>query len=214
MAGGRIVYDGVAAGPVFDRVQELLATFPVAAMPTCGLHHDEDGRPRITFLLGIVDGSDPEPIYALLRRDLPILEDELGPKTYLELQALAGILPFGLRHFWKGHFLRDLDRAGFVGLVDAVCADDAVGDAFILLEALTGVGRTEPGGVGAAFGQRAARWNASALAIWEDPALDDVAISWARRVADLVEPLSLKGGGYVNYSTEETPDRVPGCLRR
>jgi FAD/FMN-containing dehydrogenase len=208
MAGGRLVYDGAAAREVFDRIQELMTRFPTAAMPTFGLHHDEDGRPRMTFLLGIVDGSDPEPIFALLRRALPVLEDQLGHKTYLELQGLAGILPFGLRHYWKGHFLRDLDRDGFAELVDAVCADDAVGEAFVLLEGLAGVGRTEPGDVGAAFGQRAARWNASALAIWEDPALDDIAMGWARRVAGQLEPRSLKGGGYVNYSTEETLDRV------
>ena len=40
---------------------------------------------------------------------------------------------------------------------------------FVLLEALNGQARVEPAG-GAAFGQREARWNASGIAIWEDPA--------------------------------------------
>ena len=32
---------------------------------------------------------------------------------------------------------------------------------------------------------------------------------WARRVADLLAPASLSGGGYVNYSpVDESPDRV------
>ena len=57
-----------------------------------------------------------------------------------------------------------------------------VGEAFVLLEAITGGARTEPAG-GAAFGQRAARWNVSALAIWETPPTT-LAIGWARRVAD------------------------------
>ena len=41
--------------------------------------------------------------------------------------------------------------------------------------------RVEPEG-GAAFGQRAATWNASALGIWDDPLLDDSHIAWARGV--------------------------------
>jgi FAD/FMN-containing dehydrogenase len=209
MTGGRIVYPGDAAEAVFDRVERLVAAYPTAGMPTFGLHRTEDtGDPAITFLFGIVDGSDPAPILDLLRRDLPVLEDELGPATYLDLQALAGILPFGLRHYWKGHFLRALDRDLFVRLVEAVGADDAVGAAFILLERIVGAARVEPEG-GSAFGQRAAAWNASALAIWESPNEDDTAVGWARRVAAMLEPSSLNGGGYVNYAPiDETPDRV------
>jgi FAD/FMN-containing dehydrogenase len=128
--------------------------------------------------------------------------------TYLELQALAGILPFGLRHYWKGHFLRDLDADLFRRLVDSVGAEDAVGQAFILIEGMVGAGRVEPPD-GAAFGQRAARWNVSALAIWESPEDDETAIGWSRRVAAMLEPASLSGGGYVNYSpVDESPDRV------
>ena len=46
------------------------------------------------------------------------------------------------------------------------------GSSVILLEAIRGAAHVEPEG-GAAFGQRAATWNASALAIWEDPTVDD-----------------------------------------
>jgi FAD/FMN-containing dehydrogenase len=71
-----------------------------------------------------------------------------------------------------------------------------------------GAGRIEPEG-GAAFGQRAASWNASALAIWELAEDDERAIGWARRVADLLEPSSLTGAGYVNYSpVDETSERI------
>jgi FAD/FMN-containing dehydrogenase len=34
-------------------------------------------------------------------------------------------------------------------------------------------------------------------------------MGWARRVASMLEPASLNGAGYVNYSPiDETPDRV------
>jgi FAD/FMN-containing dehydrogenase len=208
MFGGAIRYRGSAAREVFVRLNEILAAHPTFGMPTIGLHREVDIGPSISFLLGIVDGTDPEEIAGELRRELPVISDELGPRTYLELQALAGILPFGLRHYWKGHFLRDLDAATFERLVQSVEDDDAVGDAFILLEGMVGAGRNEPEG-GAAFGQRAATWNVSALAIWESPDDDERAIGWARRVNDILAPASLTGGGYVNYSpVDETADRV------
>jgi FAD/FMN-containing dehydrogenase len=206
--GGTIAYPLSAAREVHERVTEIIARWPTAMLPTLGIRRDEDGRPEISFLVGIVDGSDPEPIASELRRDLPVLRDDLGPRTYLELQAQAGILPFGRRHYWKGHFLRELDAATFEALANAMTAPDAVSHAFILIEGITGVGRAEPAG-GAAFGQRAALWNASALSIWESPDDDEVAIGWARRVAALLEPSSLSGGGYVNYSpVDESPERV------
>ena len=208
MWGGTVQYDGGAAREVFERINEVYGAHPTLGMPTIGIHREPEFGLSISLLLGIVDGTDPETTIAELRRDLPITADDTGPRTYLELQAMAGILPFGLRHYWKGHFLRDLDASTFERLVATVGDDDAVGAAFILIEGMVGAGRTEPEG-GAAFGQRAAAWNVSALAIWESPADDVTAIGWARRVADLVESWSLTGGGYVNYSpVDESRERV------
>jgi FAD/FMN-containing dehydrogenase len=208
MFGGTLKYHGDAAAAVLARVDEFIERYPTATMPTLTIHRDPELGPIIGFPIAIVDGSEPGPIMDLLRRDLPIVADDVGPRTYLELQAQAGILPFGLRHYWKGHFLRQLDGPTFEALVEATGAPDAIGAAFILIEGITGAGRSEPPG-GAAFGQRAAHWNASALGIWESPDDDAVAIGWARRVAALLEPSSLSGGGYVNYSpVDETTERV------
>ena len=208
MWGGTIRYEGAAAARVLARVTELVAEHPRAMMPTFGIAMDPELGPSVRLLVGIVDGSDPKPIEAALRRDLRVTSDDLGPRTYLELQAQAGIMPFGLRHYWKGHFLRELGGATFEALVDSIGAADAVGLAFILVEGIVGAGRIEPAG-GAAFGQRAAAWNASALAIWESPDEDEKAIGWARRVADIAAPASLTGGGYVNYSpVDESADRI------
>jgi FAD/FMN-containing dehydrogenase len=208
MWGGTLKYAASAAREVFARINDVFAAHPTIGMPTVGIHQEPEVGPSISLILGIIDGSDPVEIVDWLRRDLPIVSDDLGPRTYLELQAMAGILPFGLRHYWKGHFLRNLDADTFERLVESVGAGDAIGMAFILLEGIIGAARTEPEG-GAAFGQRAAAWNVSALAIWESAADDDVAIGWARRVNDIVAPFSLSGGGYVNYSpVDETAERV------
>jgi len=209
MIGGPIVYPGSAASVVLDRIEQLIVEHPTATLPTMGIHREEaTGEPAITFLVGIVDGSDPAPVLDLLRRDIPVLSDGLAPQSYLDLQALSGTLPFGLRHYWKGHFLRSLDHDLLGRLVAAVGDADSIGQSFILLEGIVGAGREEPPG-GAAFGQRAARWNVSALGIWESPEDDATAVGWARRVAAMLEPASLTGGGYVNYSpVDESAERV------
>jgi FAD/FMN-containing dehydrogenase len=74
----------------------------------------------------------------------------------------------------------------------------------MLIEAITGRARHEPER-GAAFGQREARWNASALGIWEDAADDDANIAWVRRTADSLRPSSYSGAGYGNYAQADEP---------
>jgi len=172
--------------------------------------HDgsEAGASPALVNLGVTFQGTPDQAEPILRplRALPLVHESLAPMTYLEVQAMSGVLPFGLRHYWKGHFVRELDD----GVIDSVIGamGRAAGPSFVLLEALTGAAREEPAD-GAAFGQRAARWNVSGLAIWEDQAEDEDQIGWVRNVADALRPASLSGAGYGNYApVDETPDRV------
>ena len=131
----------------------------------------------------------------------------LAEVTYPEIQSRTGTLPFGLRHYWKGHFVRELDAAAIDAVVTAM-ETVPEGSSFLLVEAITGRARSEPEG-GAAFGQRAARWNVSALAIWQDPADDETHRAWARRAADAIGASSLSGAGYGNYATDdESQERI------
>jgi FAD/FMN-containing dehydrogenase len=207
IVGGRIRYRASAAREVLARVEEVLAAHPTAMLPTLTVRNDAELGPVVGFLIGIVDGSDPEPILERFRADLPVLFDEVGPIGYGELQGLTGLMPFGLRNYWKGHFVRELDGDLLEAIVDA-CERDPIGESFVLIEGIVGAGRTEPAD-GAAFGGRSARWNVSALGIWTDPAQDEAGVAWARRIADLIAPASVSGGGYVNYSpVDETIERV------
>jgi FAD/FMN-containing dehydrogenase len=142
-----------------------------------------------------------EPLRAL--RAVRGVNGGFGPMSYAEIQSRTGILPFGLRHYWKGHFLRELDAAAIDGVV-AAAQDMPPGHSFMLLEAITGRARQEPDG-GAAFGQREARWNASALGVWEDPADDDANIAWVRQTADSFRSSSYSGAGYGNYAQADEP---------
>ena len=138
-----------------------------------------------------------------LRAALPAISDTVGPMEYPAVQAMSGQMAFGLRHYWKGHFLRTLDESIIAAIVDSMAARPD-GSSMILLEAIRGAARVEPEG-GAAFGQRAATWNASALGIWDDPTVDDSHIAWARASADRLAVGSLTGAGYANYAPVDEP---------
>jgi FAD/FMN-containing dehydrogenase len=136
-------------------------------------------------------------------RSVPGLEGAFRPVTYRELQARNAPLPFGLRHYWKGHFVRDLDETAVDAAATAMTSKPE-GPSFVLLEAITGQARLEPVG-GAAFGQRGARWNVSALGICLEPEDDEAMIEWVRGVADALRPSSFSGAGYGNYGSADEP---------
>ena len=189
-----------AVGPTFDLVDGM-APDPATAPPVV--------RIAIAFQ-GTTE--DAETVIRPLR-GLPGAAGGVIPVTYLELQARTGTIPFGLRHYWKGHFIRDLD-AGAIDAAARAIETTPPGMSFMLLEAITGRARSEPPG-GAAFGQREARWNVSALSIWEHPSEDGSMIDWARRSADALAPSSLSGAGYGNYaSADESVERVRAAFGR
>jgi FAD/FMN-containing dehydrogenase len=65
----------------------------------------------------------------------------------------------------------------------------------------------------AAFGGRAAVANVTALAIWDDAEADQREMAWARRMADSVAHLSLRGGGYLNYpELDQTAARIAAAF--
>jgi FAD/FMN-containing dehydrogenase len=138
-----------------------------------------------------------------LRAALPAVADSVRPMEYPAIQDMSGRMAFGLRHYWKGHFLRGLDEPIIAAIVDSI-ESRPTGSSMILLEAIRGQAHVEPAG-GAAFGQRAATWNASALGIWDDPTHDDAAVGWVRTTADRLGTGSLTGAGYANYAPVDEP---------
>jgi FAD/FMN-containing dehydrogenase len=152
----------------------------------------------------IVCSTGPEEEPELLRRLRGVgglAVDEVRRRPYLELQSLLDI-PFGLRHYWKGHFVRELPDALLDGLEQAIDPDVRSGS--ILIEAIHGAAARVPREA-TPVGFRDAAFNISALGIWDDPATDDVQVEWARETAALAAPYSLQGGGYLNYMQADEP---------
>jgi len=130
--------------------------------------------------------------------------------SWLQLQALNTPWPHGLRHYWKGHLVREATT----GLAEAIAsaAESSGDDGFILVELIHGAAHRVPA-ESAAFGGRRAIANVTALGIWERPGHDDEVRAWARRAAELFAPYSLAGAGYLNYAeVDQTAERVAAAF--
>ena len=208
---GYITYPASAVKQVLRHLAELAAEAPDALELTVAIGpHGADPDAEITVRVGVAwpgqASTEPDALRRL-RTALPVIDDGLSLMEYPDLQAMSGRLPFGLRHYWKGHFLRGLDESVIGGVVESMAARPH-GISIILMEAIRGAAHTEPEG-GAAFGQRAAAWNASALAIWDDAATDPEHLAWARESADRLSVGTLSGAGYANYApVDESIERV------
>lgn len=133
--------------------------------------------------------------------DDPVTLDELRPMTYVEVQAINELMPFGIRHYWKSTFMPELDDAVIEAVVEATRTAPAMSG--VLVEPIHGLARRLPLS-SAAFPQRTARWHVSALGVWQEPAADEVTIAWTRASAAAFAAHSA-GGTYVNYITPDEP---------
>ena len=157
----------------------------------------DDGSPGLTLLVTWRgDAADAAAAVADIVTDPSRIRGDVRAMSWLQVQALNPPIPFGMRHYWKGHLVRETPAELVGAVLDAV--DEIDGRSVILLELVHGAAhRIDP--ASAAFGGRAAVGNVTALAIWGSPADDEKQVGWARRTAARFEPYSLRGGGYLNY---------------
>jgi len=131
----------------------------------------------------------------------PVL-DGLRPMYYAELQEIFGRMPFGLRNYWSGRFLRELSDE-VIELTAAKFADKDV-HGTVLLEPLSGAAARVPPEA-TAFAGREASFNATFINSWVDPSEDERKIEIARSFSSALGPWAI-GGGYINYASESAGD--------
>jgi FAD/FMN-containing dehydrogenase len=201
--GGMITYPLSSATEVLARLGELLPEAPNEL--TCQLTFacdEEMGRVLKFAACYLGRPADGASILASLRRISPIA-DTIQRRSYLQMQAIYGKVPFGLRHYWKGHFIRSLPDE-VVKLSVETYEGRPEGLSEILIEPITGAPTRVPN-LAMAYNQRDARFNASAMAVWTDPANDAEETAWVRGYAAALEPHSTTGAGYLNYMAADEP---------
>jgi len=204
--GGFVAYAPEHAGTVVRVFRDFLETLPDALTPFLVLTHDRESGAAVLVasVCHVGEAAQAGRLVAPLRA-IPSLEDRLGPTTYPELQSVFGDSPFGKRHYWKGYFVRGLPDELLDTLVELY---SRAGAGELLFEPIRGTaGRL--GDEHAAFANRGAAFNVTAIQTWTERAEDGPRTAWTRETAAALEPYSYRGGAYLNYMTADEPaDRV------
>jgi FAD/FMN-containing dehydrogenase len=202
--GGLLIYRPEEASEVLSTFRELMADAPDELV--C---FGQVFRSAITGNSGTVvsvayfgDVDEGRAAIRPLTEGLPPIVDAVRPMYYPELQEIFGRMPFGLRNYWSGRFLRELSD-GVIGLTAETFADpETMGG--VLLECLHGAAKRVPPDA-TAFAGRDASHNATFIGTWTDPAEDERRIAAARTYSAALAPWSI-GEGYVNYASEMPED--------
>ena len=199
--GGAIEYQLVAAHDVLRTVRDLALEAPDELHLQCVIGR----RTPVMTVLACYQGAarDGEDLLNPLRRAAPVTTDALRTLSYAEMQATNPLLPFGLRHYWKGQFLKSLPDDLVAVSAEHALGRPASGFGTILIEFINGAPTRVPSEV-MAFNHREATVNASAIGVWANPEADAEHVTWARNFAAAVAPRAA-GGEYVNYMAETAP---------
>jgi FAD/FMN-containing dehydrogenase len=205
LLGGVLSYDLEGAEEVVSRWREVMAAAPdnlalFAIVERSAMIRGEGVRVSVAYFGEVDEGRDA--IRPLLEASVPVVADGVRPMYYAELQDVFGRMPFGLRNYWSGRFLRELPDEVVERTASYFADPEATGS--VLFEPIYGsAARVPPEAT--AFAGRDARYNATFTAAWLDPEDDDRQVDWARSFSAALAPWAT-GGGYVNYASESAGD--------
>ena len=211
VAGGLLTFGGKGVREAFRHFRDVAARSPRDLSCQAGLAVDEALAP-VLVVAPCYTGSDPDPEGLRALRSAPgLVDDGVREQSFLDQQRVFDS-PYGEnRHYWKGHFVRELPDELIDELLGRIVALGRPPGG-VLIESLHGSAKDADGTAGA-VGFRQAAFNVSAVATWQDAALDEQYIAWARDTAAAIEPWSFGSGGYVNYMQADEPiERVRGAF--
>jgi FAD/FMN-containing dehydrogenase len=203
VVGGLLAYGGDGVREALRRFRDVAAGASRELSIQAGLSVDEESLLPAAWVAPSYTGSsaDPEELWAL--RSVPgVADDGVRAHTFMDQQRVFDS-PYGEnRHYWKGHFVRELPDELLDELLRRL---DALGrpPGGVLIESLHGAPKDADGST-SVVGWRQAAFNVSVMATWQDAALDEETIAWARETAAAIEPWSVSGG-YVNYMQADEP---------
>jgi len=202
VVGGLLRYSGNGIRDALRRFRDLAARSPRDLSCQAVLSVDASLAPTLV-LAPCYTGSDANPEALRALRAAPgLVDDGLRAHTFLDQQRVFDS-PYGAnRHYWKGHFVRELPDELIEELLGNLAALGRP-PTHVLIESLH-AGPKDRHATFGALGFRHAAFNVSAMAVWNDPSLDDQHVAWARATAAALEPWSVSGG-YVNYMQADEP---------
>lgn len=131
-----------------------------------------------------------------LLADAP-LADMTGEKKYTEIQSMLDFTaPAGLHYYFKCPFLRELTDDAIDAIV-AHAASAPTEQTQIVIEHMHGAASRVLASA-TAFGLRRVHYSINIMPAWDDPALTETCIGWAKSLAAAMEALGASDA-YVNY---------------
>jgi FAD/FMN-containing dehydrogenase len=201
--GGRLVYRGAGVREALRCYRDVVTGSPRDLSCQVSLGVDESLVP-VLEIFPCYTGPDEAPEELQILRLAPgLIEDDLRKHPFLDQQRVIDTAYGEKRHYWKGHFVRELPDELLDELLRQIIALGRPPEG-IMIESLHGAPKEADPPPGA-VGFRQAVFNVSMMAVWQNPALDAEQIDWAREAAAAVEPWSFSGGGYVNYMQADEP---------
>jgi len=202
LLGGMLVYKLEDARDVFTTWRNLMARAPdeLGCFAFLTRSAVEQAEGTIISVAYFGDLDEGENVIAELRELEPVA-DSLRPMYYAELQEIFGRMPFGLRNYWSGRFLRGLSDEVIELSADHLRPDV---DGSVMFEPIVGAAARVPPEA-TAFAGREAAYNATFISSWTNAEEDESHIATAREFSAKLEPWAT-GGGYVNYASESAGD--------
>ncbi len=202
LVGGTLEYRGDRVRDVLRLVRDIVARSPRELSCQAVISGDESLTPVLLVVPCFTGSAEAPDQLDALRAAPGLVTDEVRQQTFLDQQLIFDS-PYGEnRHYWKGHFVRELPDE----LIDELLArivDFERPPSHVLIESLHGAPQDVDGDFSALAFRRAA-FNVSAMAVWHDSSDDDEHVRWARDTVASIEPWSL-GGGYANYMQADEP---------
>lgn len=206
MLGGPIIYPLPLAREVLGFFADFALQAPDELNMDATLATGPDGQKALIFdTCWCGSDEDGERALAPLRKFRKPAVDGVRPAPYVALQqANDALTPFGRKYYVKGAFVHRLEP----GLIDAVLGtfeDAPPGAAFTFVHQGGAIGRVQPEAT--AFWHREAKHSVLLQDGWDDPALSEQNVAWARSTWPAFEPYTR--GFYVNeMAAGETDERI------
>jgi FAD/FMN-containing dehydrogenase len=205
LLGGVLSYDLGDAEEIVATWRELMADAPdnlalFAMVSRSAVDATAEGAVVSVAYFG--DESEGRDVICSLFDGPAPVADGVRPMHYVELQDIFGRMPFGLRNYWSGRFLRELPDDVIELAASHFTDPDARGS--VLFEPIFGAAARVPPEA-TSFAGREARYNATFTSAWTEPRDDERRIESARSFSAALAPWAI-GGGYVNYASESSGD--------
>jgi len=212
---GLLIFDASAVHDVWANLLDYAARAPDAVAIILGIGRAEPAADYPEALAGrpiVIVSYNHSGDAAAIERDVAGIlagpkaaSSSSGSQPYLQVQSSGDdAMGWGHRSYIKGGYADDLRPETLDALVDLAAL--APGESSFSMTVQGGaVGRVPDDAM--AFTGRAARFEMSADAIWQDPADDERYVAWVRETMAVVERDALTGR-YVNEIADSGPDET------